>query len=252
MIFFNKRSATKNAPYSITLADSDIIITVEKKRIKHIYIRIHENAQVNISAPLRATREDVLQLVNEKTNWIKTKVAKHKALAEKTVNKQYQLHSGEAHYFLGKAYTLDVIDNALENSITLLDNETMLLQVKAGVDKGLVLEKWYRQQFTNLLPSLSAKWQPVVGKDAKEWRIKKMKTRWGTCNIKDKRIWLNLALIRMPVVCIEYVLVHELVHLWERGHNRVFYGYMDQFMPEWKSHEKTMQQYQVFKVCDGC
>lgn len=250
MIFFKKRSATKNAPYLLTLANSDITITVEKKRIKHIYIRIHENASVTISAPLRATRQDVIQLVNEKTDWIKSKVAKHKARAALSVNQQYQLANGETHHFLGNAYRLVVNENALKNSIQLID-ETMQLNVKTDADKSMVLEKWYRQQFISLLPELSAKWQTVVGKEAKQWRIKRMKTRWGTCNIKDKRIWLNLALIRMPIECIEYVIVHELVHLWERGHNRVFYSYMDQFMPQWQIHEKTIQQYQVFKTCNN-
>lgn len=105
-----------------------------------------------------------------------------------------------------------------------------------------MLNQWYRQQIKQLIPDLLTKWEPVVGVQAAEWGIKKMKTRWGTCNIGAKRIWLNLELAKKPIQCLEYILVHELVHLLERRHNDRFRDLMDKFMPQWRLHRGTLNK----------
>ncbi|WP_205703430.1 M48 family metallopeptidase [Hymenobacter radiodurans] len=105
-----------------------------------------------------------------------------------------------------------------------------------------VLTAWYRARLKEQLPALLAKWEPVVGKQATAWGVKQMKTRWGTCNIQAKRIWLNLELIKRPPLCLEYVVVHELVHLHERYHNARFWGFMDQFMPDWRTYKAELSQ----------
>ena len=80
----------------------------------------------------------------------------------------------------------------------------------------------------------------IVGKSAAEWRIKNMKTKWGTCNIRARRIWLNLQLAKYPVSCLEYIIIHELTHLWERYHNAHFKSLMDKFCPDWRERKKTV------------
>ena len=111
------------------------------------------------------------------------------------------------------------------------------LHVRPGASAGerqRALSNWYRQELKALIPPLLARWQPVLGVQAAEWGVRSMKTRWGSCNIRARRIWLSLELARKPVECLEYVVVHELVHLLERGHNQRFYAYLDRFLPTWR------------------
>ena len=105
-----------------------------------------------------------------------------------------------------------------------------------------VLQRWYREQLKALIPPLLEKWQSVLGVQVADWGIKKMKTKWGACNIDARRIWLNLELAKKPVQCLEYIIVHELVHLLERHHNDRFQKLMDQFMPQWRLHREELNR----------
>ena len=107
--------------------------------------------------------------------------------------------------------------------------------------KTHVLTSEHREQMRALLPPLFEKWEAIIGVKASEWGIKAMKTRWGSCNTVKKRIWLNLHLIHKPLICLEYVLVHELVHLLEASHNKRFYALMTEFMPAWKEHRELLK-----------
>lgn len=106
-----------------------------------------------------------------------------------------------------------------------------------------VLFQWYRQQLKQEIPVLIAKWEPVVGVSISSWGIKKMRTKWGSCNISAKRIWLNVELAKKPSHCLEYIVVHEMVHLLERHHNARFIGFMDQFLPQWRSYREELNRY---------
>jgi predicted metal-dependent hydrolase len=100
--------------------------------------------------------------------------------------------------------------------------------------------KAQRRELRRAIPPLLAKWQPVIGVEARAWGIRRMKTRWGSCNVVAKRIWLNLELANRPPECLEYVVVHELIHLLERHHNARFYGFMDLHLPDWKALRKKL------------
>ncbi len=97
-----------------------------------------------------------------------------------------------------------------------------------------MLQDFYRAELKRLMPEMLEKWQPKLGVEARAWGIKRMKTKWGTCNIEARRIWLNLELAKKPVQCLEYILVHELAHLHERHHNDRFISLLDQHLPQWK------------------
>jgi len=103
------------------------------------------------------------------------------------------------------------------------------------------LDKQQRESLTAQIPGLLAQWEPILGVKAAQWRIRRMKTRWGSCNTRDKRIWLSLALADKPPRCLEYVLVHELVHLLEPSHNARFKSLMTQYLPDWKQRKKELQ-----------
>ena len=109
--------------------------------------------------------------------------------------------------------------------------------MRPGTDREkreAVLHRWYRQRLSEQIPLLIVKWEPVVGVEVADWAIRKMKTRWGSCNPDAQRIWLNLELAKKPSTCLEYILVHEMVHLLERHHNDEFRAYMDRLLPQWR------------------
>lgn len=107
-------------------------------------------------------------------------------------------------------------------------------------ERERILHRWYRRQLKELIPPMVEKWQRVVGVEAKQWAIKKMKTKWGACNADACRIWLNLELAKKPVPCLEYIIVHELVHLVERHHGDRFNALMNEFLPQWKARRAEL------------
>ena len=111
---------------------------------------------------------------------------------------------------------------------------------QAMPEREEALLAWYRAQLKALIPTLLEKWQPVLGVQARHWGVKKMKTKWGSCNTVAKRLWINLELAKKPTMCLEYIVVHELVHLIERSHSDRFTALMDGFLPNWRSCRETL------------
>jgi predicted metal-dependent hydrolase len=218
-----------------------VVVQVVRKAIKHLHLGVYPPlGQVRISVPLRVTDEAARQLVLDKLGWIKRHQAKIAARQRPAAQK---LVSGELHYFLGQPYRLEVIYHARKKGRVALHHADLELHVPLGASaaqRGLVLQRWYRQQLTALLPAWAEKWSAAMGVRASEWRVKKMKTKWGTCNIRARRIWLNLELAKQPIHCVEYVLVHELAHLIERRHDARFKAVMDQHCPHWRACRKEL------------
>lgn len=225
----------------INLAGFDIYLT--RKRIRNINLRIDRLGQIKISIPLRCPLETVQQFLHTKKNWITT----HQKRIQQLPPKPLTFETGEQHIFLGQAYHLKIHESAKNNRIE-LEGKHLCCYLKKPVspeNTRYLLSTWQRQQLQSLLPDLSHKWQTIIGVQAKEWRIRIMKTRWGSCNTHKKRICLNLHLIQYPLICLEYVIVHELVHLLEASHNQRFYAWMDQFMPEWRKYKNLLKNFQT-------
>jgi predicted metal-dependent hydrolase len=118
-----------------------------------------------------------------------------------------------------------------------LRNGILELSVRPNLDakaRERALHQWYRAQLRELIPPLLAKWEAILGVEAADWGIKKMKTKWGACSVASRRIWLNLELAKKPVHCLEYLIVHELLHFAERHHNNRFVSLMDRHLPDWR------------------
>lgn len=217
-----------------------IPIKIVRKPIKNMHLRIYPpDGRVQISAPLRLNIKHIYQQVEAKREWLHTQRARLQTLPTQP---ELTMQTGECHYFLGQAYTLTVFETSTPSRLLLKDN-SLLLSAKPNaslLEKQLLLKKWYQAQMQSLVPELIKKWQPIIGVSVAEWGTKVMKTRWGSCNIRRRRIWLNLTLMKKPQVCLEYVLVHEMVHLLEASHNARFYQLMDTFMPEWRCHQKAL------------
>jgi len=212
-----------------------LFVDVIRKDIKHVYFAVYPpNGRVRVSAPLRMDDEAVRKAVISKLPWIKRHQAKFEGQERQ---RPLEYVSGECHYFQGQLFSLNVIYRDGAPKVVIRSNATLDLFVRTGSDaskRERTLIIWYRQQLKDAIPPLIAKWEPIIGKEVAEWGVKRMKTRWGSCNIKARRIWLNLELIKKPVHCLEYIIVHEMVHLLERLHNDRFRAYMDEFVPQWR------------------
>lgn len=225
-------SDTDLKTYSLVVHNLDV--TVEKKRVKNINLAIYPpDGRIRVSVPLRCSQETIESVILARLAWIEKKRA---ALLARPAPVVQQMIAGERILLFGKRYPLEVREQEGATRLQLVDGR-IELNAAPGLSterKIKALHDWYRQQLQSSIPGLLLKWQRVVGVTVSELRIRRMKSRWGTCNILDKRIWLNLELARMSPSCLEYVLVHELVHLLERRHNSRFWGFMDQFLPHWR------------------
>lgn len=193
-----------------------------------------------MATPLAVSDEAVRLAVVGKLGWIKRQRAR---FATQPRQSRREMVSGESHYFQGRRYRLRLIKKAGPPKVIRRNNSTLELQVRPETTvKGRerILQEWYRQHLRQLVPLLLEKWQTVLGVRANEFGIKKMKTKWGTCNIAARRIWINLELAKKPVACLEYIVVHELTHLLERNHNERFAAIMDRHLPTWRMSRKEL------------
>ena len=220
-----------------------IPIEVIRKDIKNFYIGVHPpNGRVRVSAPLRFDEDTIRMAVVSRLAWIRQQQATFESQERQS---QREFVSGESHYFAGRRYRLDVMECDAPPKAWLLNNTKIGLRVRPDADRDTreaVMQCWYRQHLRAQLPSLLEKWEPELGVSVNEVRIKKMKTRWGSCNIEARRIWLNLKLAKKPASCLVYILVHEMVHLLEREHNDRFRELMDKFLPQWRTYRDELNR----------
>ena len=220
---------------------SGIKVEVVRKNIKNLHLGVYPPyGRVRVAAPLVVSDEAVRLAVIEKLGWIKRQKAK---FAEQPRQTQREMVNGESHYFLGQRYRLRVHERDAPASVAVRGVASLDLFVRPGASaeqREAVLLHWYREQLKALIPPLLEKWQPILGVQAGHWGIKKMKTKWGSCNPTAKRLWFNLELAKKPVLCLEYIVVHELVHLLERNHTERFTALMNGFLPNWSMCRATL------------
>lgn len=213
---------------------SGISIEISRKRIKNLYVRVHRTTgKVRVSCPLYISDFELKEFIRSRLNWIM--IQKDKAASRKPIIELDYL-TGDKVFFEGKEFSLEVKPNLGKSKVEMKD-DSLILYVRGVSTKKKrkeLMDSWYRKKLEQQIPRLIKKYEQRMGVEVIEFRVKKMKTRWGTCNIKMKRIWLNLELAKKPTGCLEMVVVHEMVHLLERLHNKRFYNFMDEFMPEWK------------------
>jgi len=217
-------------------AVSGMSVEVVRKRIKNLHLGVYPpHGRVRVAAPLALTKDAIRLAVVQRLIWIKRQIAKFEAQPRQT---ERDMVTGETHYFLGRAYRLRVIEHTGACTVMLQNKTTIHLFVRPTTSQARrqeILHNWYREQLKELIPPLVAKWARTLGVKAPIWSVRKMKTKWGSCNTDARRMWLNLELAKKPVNCLEYIILHELVHLLERHHNDQFTGIMDKHMPAWRS-----------------
>lgn len=222
---------------------SGIKVEVIRKDIKNLHLGVYPpSGRVRVAAPLVVSDEAVRLAVIGKLNWIRRQKTK---FAQQPRQSQREMINGESHYFLGQRYRLRVHEHDAPARVVVRGIASLDLFVRPGTSAGqreAVLLRWYREQLKTLIPSLLEKWQPILGVQAAAWGIKKMKTKWGSCNPASRRVWFNLELAKKPVQCLEYIVVHELVHLLERHHNERFAALIETHVPHWRQYREMLNQ----------
>ncbi|MBI2149443.1 MAG: M48 family metallopeptidase [Acidobacteria bacterium] len=222
-----------------------IAVEVVKKDIKNVHLSVHPPAgRVRISAPLRMNFETIRVFAISKLGWIKQQ---QKKLREQERETPREYLERESHYVWGKRYLLEVVEGHAPPGVD-LKHRKMLLRVRPGADgekKQAVVEDWYREQLKQVLPSLIAKWEPLIGVQVRRFFARKMKTKWGSCRPGAGSIRLNTDLAKKPPQCLEYIVVHEMLHLLEPTHNDRFTSLMDRFMPQWRFYRAELNRLPV-------
>ena len=217
-----------------TIELGDISFEVAYKDIKNVHLSVHPPyGSVTVSAPKHMSLETIKLFSISKLNWIRKQQAKLKKQKREAIRNYV---TRESHYYLGKRYLLNVIEGDAPQRVV-LKHSHIELYVRPGASreqKEILLQAWYRKQLKEIVAPYISKYEKKMGVKVTELGVRAMKTKWGTCKIEAKRIWLNTELAKKTIENIEYVLVHEMVHLLERNHNDRFIAYLDKFLPKWR------------------
>ncbi|GBU26890.1 hypothetical protein R84B8_00405 [Treponema sp. R8-4-B8] len=223
------------------LVISGIPVDISKKDIKnmHLYVK-PPNGEVTVSAPLSMTNEEIELFVHTKVSWIKKQVRKFNTQLRQS-KREYV--SGETLYVWGKQYYLQ-IEGGGRNSLE-LSCDTAIFTVRKNSDtaqREKFIREWYRKQLKVEIEKLLPKWEKITGLKCNSWQIKYMTSRWGSCKPKARKICLNLQLAKKTPECLEYIILHELVHILEKHHNERFYSLIKKYMPTWKEIKSSLNR----------
>jgi hypothetical protein len=212
----------------------DLSVDVALKDIKNIHLSVNPpHGAVRISAPSRMSLDTIRVFAISKLSWIRQQ---QKKLREQEREPPREYLDRESHYVWGKRYLLEIVDDGAEKGLT-LKHQVMVLRVRQGADDELreaLVARWYREQIKVVVPGLVAKWEPIMGVKVERFFVRKMKTKWGSCNPRNRTIRLNTDLAKKRPEYLEYVVVHEMAHLRVRRHNDEFRSLMDLCLPNWQ------------------
>ncbi|MGY3783241.1 M48 family metallopeptidase [Gemella taiwanensis] len=217
----------------------DLVVMIKyRKNMKNIYLKVEKNADVVVSAPPRTPNYLIKKLIRDNIDEINLR--RNNILTNGYTVKQYV--TGEKHIIFGKEFVLEVrLGN--KNVVKLSDDKIILVIKDKDQDREQIVTSYLRKVLYNKALEFSNKYEKIMGVHAEQLRIKKMKTRWGTCNIEAKRIWINYELIKYPIECLEHIVVHELTHLLETNHTPRFYALLGKYYPNFRENDKLIKEF---------
>ncbi|MGQ0813087.1 MAG: M48 family metallopeptidase [Gemmatimonadota bacterium] len=222
-----------------------MVVDVVLKDIKNVHLSVYPpEGSVRISAPRRMKIDTIRAFAASKLDWIRQQQNRLRA-QERETPRDYS--ERESHYVWGKRYLLTVREADERPSIE-LRQKRMVLRLRPGTDetkREAIVDKWYREQIKLAVPPLVAEWAPLIGVELEHFFVQRMKSKWGSCNHDARTIRLNSELAKKPAECLEYIVVHELVHLIEPTHNPHFTALMDRFMPNWRHKRQVLNRLPV-------
>ncbi len=223
----------------------DIAVDVVLKDIKNVHLSVHPpTGRVRISAPSRMKMDTIRVFAISKLAWIRQQ---QKKLQEQEREAPRKYLERESHYVWGRRYLLSVQEGVLSPMVRIRANR-LILSVRPGTSetgKAAVMSRWYRDQVWTNAVELIAKWQPIIGVRVRKMFVQHMRTKWGSCNPLSGTVRLNTELAKKPKECLEYIVVHEMVHLLERNHGDRFVALMDRYMPRWQFFRQKLNQIPV-------
>lgn len=218
----------------------DIAVDVVRKDIKNVHLSVYPpTGKVRIAAPERMSLETIRVFAISKLAWIRQQRRK---LQEQERETPREYLDRESHYVWGNRYLLKIIEADAAPSVE-MKHSRLILRVRLGtgeLKKRVIVEGWYRGQLKRAVPPLIAKWEPRLGVKVARIFVQRMKTKWGSCNSRSRNIRLNTDLAKKPRECLEYIIVHEIIHLRERHHNDNFTALMNRFLPQWKLRREDL------------
>jgi predicted metal-dependent hydrolase len=228
--------STANAYLNVRGINVDIVY----KDIKHLHIGVYPPVgRVRVAAPSRLDEAQIRLAVIKRLPWIKRQ---RQQLQDAARQSPREMVTGESHYVWGTRTRLKVIERPGRAHVE-LDASRLLLYVPAGTDaeaRTKLLQDWQRKQLRIALPDVIAKWEPIIGRQVPRWSVRRMKTKWGSCNRETGHIWFNLELAKKHPLCLEYIVVHEMAHLLERNHGERYTKLMDGFLPDWRTRRDEL------------
>ena len=269
-LILTKSKFKRKVYHSKTLDFEGLEVNIQYKKIKRLYLKIsNKNGEIILCAPLNVSENFIINFISEKLPWLKNNQQKihHK---KKSLDIEYV--ESDNIKFLGEIYQIKLIQTSKKPKINLIKNQNLISKTYQEnsqlnlfnysesqqnkncnqiildsvkdlnkIQKIKLLEKFYRQNLQQILQELSKKWQEILQIEANFIGIKKMRTRYGSCNARQKNIWISLNLIHYPIECIEYVLLHEFIHFFEQNHGKKFYALMHKFMPNWQDYQRILR-----------
>lgn len=212
----------------------DVDIEVVRKDIKNVHLRVYPpDGFVRVSVPKEMKSGAIRLFLVEKLSWIRKQQKAFRQIERLSTREFLQR---ESHYFLGDRYLLEVVEGFEPQRVYLKNKKTLTIHLRPEVSSSKaqdVMDAFYRTELKNIIGEYIPIWEEKIGVKIEEFQVRMMRTRWGTCNPEKKRIWLNLELAKKPSRCIEYIIVHEMMHLLERNHNEHFVELMDTYLPNW-------------------
>jgi len=222
---------------------SDIDVEIVRKDIKNLHLAVYPpSGHVRIAVPLHISNDAARLAVVSRLRWIQKK---RKSVSEQVRESELQMASGESHYVGGRRYLLEVVYRNSVPSIEIVNNKKIRLFVRpnTSVDgRKNILYKWYRDRLGERIPKIVKRFETKLDVKVDDWNIRKMKTRWGSCKPECARITVNIELGKKSDTCLEYIVMHEMIHLLERNHSERFFELMDKNMPNWKIRRDELNQ----------
>ncbi|NJM40314.1 MAG: M48 family metallopeptidase [Anaerolineae bacterium] len=217
-----------------TIQLGDIAITVTRKAVKHAHLSVHPPAgRVTLVAPTHTRLEVARAYAISKLGWIRTQQSRLRAQARETPR---QFVERESHYLWGRRYLLTVIEKDEKPSVR-IDHRRIFLTVRPGTSpakREAIVHEWHRSLLHATVPALLQSWEATLGVKANAYFLQRMKTKWGSCNHRARNIRLNTELVKKPKDLLEYVVVHELLHLIEPTHSERFVALLGRHYPTWR------------------
>lgn len=222
-----------------------IEIELVRKDVKNLNLRVYPpDGKVKVSVPWQLSADSVIEVLERRIGWIEKQQRKVSASVE-----AFRYVDGEKHWFEGRLYELSLARSTGRPRVEIVEPSTvqMVTNGSMGVEKRRkLLEEWYRGKLRLRAGPYFDKWAEILGVSFDEWRIKRMSTRWGSCNVRERRIWLSLELAKKSDECLEYVVVHELTHLLEPGHGPRFVARLDSSLPSWREMKAVLNGREPF------